>query len=162
MPKSRPVEVHQNSRGKKHHKLQEIIHSEDGYWFLLLDGSLKTDYYNKGFVDARKRTLKLERRYLDCDPGSWILAFEREKVKDKVINESFIGCIPLELGYLIDFKEAYKFYESVCELCDLCGTPKCFEIAENCGSEDRDRYRDYSHFEYQKELQKERKRKAIS
>lgn len=162
MPKPRPVEVHQNSRGKKYLKLQELIYSEGAYWYLPVNGSLKTDYYNKGLVDARKQALKLEGRYTDCEPMRWVFVFEREKIKDKVLNESLMGCIPLDLVYVIDSKEVNNFYESVCQYCDLCGTPKCYEkIDIDCGSEDRDRYRDSSHFEYQKELRKARKKKPF-
>jgi hypothetical protein len=143
MPKPRPVEVHPHSMGAKRLKLQEMIHDEEAYYFIGLDGSTKTDLYNKGFLDGRKRPVQLHPYYEDCNNSTWVLALKRKVVRDKVQADNFVSILPLNETFVIVTREAERFKERYCQDCEFAGSSKCFLEADfDCAEEERDSYKD--------------------
>lgn len=162
MPKSRPVEVHVNSRGRKHMKLQELLHSENTYLFLSVDATYKTTLFNKGFLDGRKHPVQLQASYEESHDECFVLAVERGLVQNKLdAQNQFFGILPLERTFLIDSREADQFIENVCMDCEFYGEAGCYSNNFTCAEEDRDRYRDSPHFEALKETRQERRRQTF-
>ncbi|MDH6674949.1 hypothetical protein M2277_005648 [Paenibacillus sp. LBL] len=161
MPKPRPIQVHVNSTGKKQNKLQELIHSQQGFVFLPLNGKLKTAIYNKGFIDGRKQPIRIEHSYESCSGTVNVLAFSSIDFSHKINGRQITGVVPLDRTFLISANEADRFISSVCEMCDYLGDPDCFRRDFRCSEIDRDKYRDGAWFELKQELRKERKRFAF-
>lgn len=158
MPKSRPVEVHVNSRGRKHLKLQELLHSEEGHVFIPVDAALKTDLLNKGFLDGRKRPIQFNLSYDSSNEERFVLAVEKGIVQGKLDDQNrFYGLVPLDKTFLIHVREADHFIENVCMDCEFYGEAGCFKNDFACAEEDRDRFSDSPHFETLKEIRQERK-----
>lgn len=162
MAKPRPVELHVNSKGaKKHQKLQELIHEEERFLFLPIDGQLKTDLYNKGLLDGRKRAFKLYETYSECsDLETAVIAISREAISTQLtLNNRFTGVIQLDQTFLIDTREANRFIEEFCNECEFVGTPQCFmKIGYDCADEDRDKYRDTPYLMRQQEIRRARRK----
>lgn len=161
LSKPKPVPVHVNSTGKKKYKMQELIHSSAGYVFIPLNGRLKTDLFNKGYVDGRKLSVVLEQSYEDCAGVSEVLAFSSTEFSHKINNRELIGNIPLNRTFLLFCHEVERFTKSVCQDCEYYGTPDCFRNEFRCAEDDRDKYREDSWFSLQREAKKERKRLAF-
>jgi hypothetical protein len=162
MLKSRPVEVHVNSRGKKNLKLQELLHSEEDHLFLPVDAVLKTDLFNKGFLDGRKRPIQFKPSYDTSHEEQFVLAVEKLIIQDKLDDQNrFYGLVSLEKTFLINVREADHFIENVCMDCEFYGEAGCFRNEFACAEEDRDRFRDSPHFESLKEIRQDRKRQTI-
>ncbi|MFC5402315.1 hypothetical protein [Cohnella soli] len=158
MPKSRPVEVHVNSRGRKHLKLQELLHSEGTHVYLSVDAKRKTDLFNKGFMDGRKRPVQLQSSYEECREEKFVFAIEKGIVEDKLDDQfRFSGLVSLDKTFLINVREADQFIENVCMDCEYFGEAGCFRNDFACAEEDRDRFRDSPHFEALKEKRQERR-----
>ncbi|MDN4067518.1 hypothetical protein QYF50_06385 [Paenibacillus vini] len=157
MPKPRPIEVHVNSSGKKKYKLQELIHSSNGFAFLPIDGKKKTDLFNKGFLDGRKQPVPLEPTYESCSGTNEVLAFSIKNFSDKVKNLYLVGVVPLDQTYLINSHESDRFLASFCSECEYSGMHNCFSNDFPCADADREKYKDGSWFELKKEVRKERK-----
>jgi hypothetical protein len=163
LPKPRPIEVHVNSKGtKKHHKFQELIHDEDNFLFLPLDGRLKTDLYNKGLLDGRKRAVAMKRSFADCEEAVFALAVARDVISGQLTSkDEFVGCVSLDKTYLIVTREANRFIQNYCLECEQYGTPQCFkELDYDCAEEDRDRYRDTPYLMQQQEIRKARRKRT--
>lgn len=139
-----------------------MLHSDNGYVFLAVSPKLKTDLYNKGALDGRKRPVQLLPSYDFFNETASFLAVSREIAREKM-NDQFLfsGYLSLDKMYLIDSREADKFYMSVCMDCEYYGETNCFENEFRCGEEDRERYRDTSHFESLKDIRRERKPKTL-
>lgn len=164
MPKPRPIELHVNSFGTKHLKLQEMIHDEEGYLFLPIDGRRKTDLYNKGLLDGRKAAIPLYSTYSECsDLQDAIIAVPREAVNSNLtLKGEFIGVIQLNRTYLIDTREANRFIQDYCNECEYVGTPQCFrELEFDCAEEDRDKYRDTPYLMRQQEIRRARRKRML-
>lgn len=156
----RPIEVHVNSLGKKHHIFQEILHAEKGYAYVPVDGPMKNKLYNKGFLDGRKKAVPFYKSLFECE-SQWALVFP---VPEKEGNsQHYIGIISLNKTYLISIQEAERFLQNVCMNCECYGISKCYLSSSfDCGRDDRDQYRDGSWFEMQKEIRRNRKnRKSV-
>ncbi|GAA0854183.1 hypothetical protein ABER99_20645 [Paenibacillus glucanolyticus] len=161
MSRPRPIEVHVNSKGKKHHIFQKLIHADSEYIFIPVDGKLKTDFFNKGLLDGRKKHLPFFTSLSDCE-SQWAIVIPHQLVNGQLVNRCFAGVLSLEVTYIIRIKEANAFLENVCMTCEYYGSPQCYLKASfDCGVEDRDRYRDGSWLELQKEIRMERKRLAF-
>ncbi|MEB9897773.1 hypothetical protein P4K96_30660 [Bacillus cereus] len=161
MSKPRPMVVHVNSKGKKQYKLQELIYSQDSYVFIPIDGKMKTDFFNKGFIDGRKRPKRLEMSYDSCPSTKEILAFSSIEYSDKISNQMLTGVVPLNHTFLISTREADRFLSHVCQLCEYYGEPNCFRADFLCAHDDRDKYRDSTWFSLKKEASIERKQHAF-
>lgn len=162
MAKPRPIELHVNSKGFKHQKLQELIHDEDKYLFLPIDGQRKTDLYNKGLLDGRKKAIQLFTTYSECsDLASAIIAIPRKPWSSQITKSgAFIGVIQLDQTFLIDTREANRFIEQYCYECEFIGEPLCFKQGYNCADEDRDKYRDTPYLLRQQEIRKARRKRT--
>lgn len=162
MPKSRPLEVHVNSKGRKRLKLQELLHSDGDHVFLAVDPKMKTDLFNKGALDGRKHSIQLQSTYDASNEASFLLAVEREAVQGKIDCQlRFFGFVPLDKTYLINVHEADHFYKTVCMDCEFLGDTGCFRNDFACGEEDREQFRDTPHFERLKEIRGDRKRQTF-
>lgn len=162
MPKSRPIEVHVNSRGRKYLKLQQLLHSDDEHVFLPVDAKLKTDLFNKGFLDGRKRPIQMQPSYDTSNEETFVLAIDKGAVQKNMDGQfRFFGLVPLEKTYLIQVHEADQFLKNVCMDCEFHGESNCFKNEFTCGKEDRDHFRDSPHFETLKEIRGERKRQTF-
>ncbi|WP_240416513.1 hypothetical protein [Paenibacillus periandrae] len=161
MGRPRPIEVHSNSKGKKHLVFQELIHAEEGYAYIPVDGSFKTDLFNKGLLDGRKKAIKFNRSLSECE-SLWVLVLPLQLFEANLTNKSFVGVISLDRTYLVRMKEAGAFIKNVCMTCEEYGTHNCYlSLSFDCGEDDREQYRDGSHFEFQKEIRRNRKQKAF-
>ncbi|KQN96816.1 hypothetical protein [Paenibacillus sp. Leaf72] len=157
MTKPRPIELHVNSFAKnKYLKFQEIIHSENQYYFCEMDGKKKTEFFNRGLIDGRRHGLLLKGGFFHCENVLGVLAIKRCDV-DSYINEGlFTGVISLDKTYLIQAREADSFIQNYCLDCEVYGEAACYANFA-CGEEDRDRFKESSWFELQKAKRKERK-----
>lgn len=161
MGRPQPIDVHPNSKGKKHLKFQELLHAEEGYAFIPIDGKQKTDLYNKGLLDGRKREIPFFSALTYCE-SPWSIVVPLPLIVGKTVNNTFVGVLSLDQTYLVKLSEANAFNENVCMTCESFGTEKCFMMADfDCGVDDREQYRDTSWFEMQKEIRKHRKQKAF-
>lgn len=161
MSKLTPVPVHVNSTGKKKYKMQELIHSQTGYVFIPLNGKLKTDIYNKGYVEGSTLSVALERSYEDCSGVTEVLAFSSSEFPHKINNQDLVGNIPLNRTFLLFCREVERFTKTVCQDCEYYGITDCFRNDFKCAEDDRNKYREDSWFALQREVRKERKRLAF-
>ncbi|QNR65101.1 hypothetical protein IAQ67_14330 [Paenibacillus peoriae] len=157
MGRDRPIEVHVNSKGSKHHVFQELMHAEDAYAFIPVDGRYKTDIYNQGLLDGRTRAVNFFSTLFECE-SPWVLVLPLQTAKGNLNNNSFVGVVSLAQTYIVRMREAVTFLNNVCMSCGEYGSAKCYlSLTFDCGEDDREQYRDSSWFEMQKEIRRKRK-----
>ncbi|KJD43310.1 hypothetical protein [Paenibacillus terrae] len=161
MGRPKPIEVHVNSKGSKHLVFQELLHAEDGYAFIPVDGRYKTDLYNQGLLDGRKRAVHFFSTLFECE-SPWVLILPFQTAEESLINCSFFGVVSLDQTYIVNMREAVTFLNNVCMQCEVYGTDKCyFSLSFDCGKDDREQYRDSAWFEMQREIRRKRKERVF-
>ncbi|KGP81942.1 MULTISPECIES: hypothetical protein [Paenibacillus] len=158
MPKAKLVSVHVNSKGRLQLLFQKIISGTEKFYFVPLDGKLKTAIYNRGFLDGRKRKLKCDRD-VPLGVAKHILVIPGALLNDDNFQQGdwFVGTLSLELLYMMSNDEAARFIENECSNCEYQGQPSCFNLYQ-CYEDDRDQYMDSPWFDVLRTIRKERKR----
>lgn len=161
MGKPRPTILHVNSFGKKRGLFQDLMHSEEGYYFYPLDGKQKTLLFIKGKLDGEKRDIKLFSSFSECltEVVTDVLVFHAQDLNVSE-RKNLIGNVSLDISFLIQVKEAEMFLQTYCYECEAYGESGCAKMMEYfCADEDRERYRDTPWFYKQKEYRLQRKEK---
>ncbi|OMF66937.1 hypothetical protein [Paenibacillus glucanolyticus] len=159
MPKAKPVSVHVNSKGRLKLLFQKIIAGAELFYFVPMDGKLKTAMYNRGFLDGRsKRKVKCDRD-LPLGVAKHILVIPATLLNDDNFQQGgwFVGTLSLELLYMMNNDEAARFLESECSNCEYQGQSGCFNFYQ-CYDDDRDKYKDTPWFDVLRSIRQERKR----
>jgi hypothetical protein len=135
------------SKGTKKFIFQDIIKNTDKYYYLLLDGKMKTNLYNKGVLDGAKKPLPLFEYRMDLVPEEkWILAIPKFSVHSDMINENekyFVGRIGIVKTYILKSNSIGTFLEYSCSLteCQYDGKKDCFNLNEfDCSLPNRKRH----------------------
>ena len=122
--KSTPSIIHVRSKGKKSNIFQKIIRSEN-YYLVPLTGEIKTDLFNKGIVDGRKKPIQLYIERTDFSrfySFKWILAIEKHLIDAYVSADmKFTYKLALSKTYLLYTNEINLVEEKWCPLCEECG-----------------------------------------
>lgn len=159
MAKPVPSKLHVNSFGVKKGLLQDIIHSEEGFYFLPLDSKQKTDIYNKGTLDGTKKPIQMYAQYEALPFGDHHSVLVVRSNEIELTNAmQFKGRISLDKLYVISVQEVDTFINSVCFECERYGESNCaLQTNYFCAEEDRDRFRDSTWFSVQNEKRQQRK-----
>lgn len=119
-----PVEVHVRSKGKKKNIFQKILRSGE-YYILPLTGEMKTNLYNKGILDGRKKPIRLHEETEDFSRFyrfKWLLGVRKSDVEAYLTDQLlFTYKLDITRTFLIYTHEISLIEERWCPWCEECG-----------------------------------------